>query len=92
MTKPTIELEIGVHGVETAIEIADTAVASAVLAMAQAGKDLYFPVEGGNIFIPFHAITTIAVTRGTEEVEAPEDALCVTPETETPAPDPIPGN
>lgn len=91
MTKPTIELEITVNGVDTTIEIDDTAVASAVLAQAQAGKDLYFPVEGGSLLIPFHAVTLIAITRGTEEVEAPEDALCVTPEEEV-TPEPDPGN
>lgn len=86
MTKQIISLEISVHG-QMVFEISDAdfpGVASAVLAAAQAGKDLYFPVSGEDIpegatqFIPYHAIQGIAVTRTSTEVEAPADALCQT--------------
>lgn len=79
MTKPTIELEIMVHGLDTAIEITDSDIAGGVLAAAQAGKNLYFPTDGGATFIPFHAISIIAVNRSTETVEDPVDELCTTP-------------
>lgn len=84
MTKQIISLDIyTIDGTDGTISDADyPGVASAVLAAAQAGKDLYFPISSGGVegmaFIPFHALLRISVTRTSTEVEAPADALCQT--------------
>lgn len=72
-------LNITVHGVDTAITVADTAtsgVASAVLETIEQGGDVTIPQENSEIFVPYHAIVKVEVTSATSEVTK-EDATCV---------------
>lgn len=72
-------LEITVHGVDTAITVADTAtsgVASAILETIEQGGDVMIPQSESEIFVPYHAIVKVEVTSTTSEVTK-EDATCV---------------
>ena len=79
MTKPLISVSITLLSGDNAITAADTAtsgVGSAVYAALLAGQDLHFN-NGTEYIIPFHSVAMATVTRTTQTVEKPADALCV---------------
>lgn len=64
-TKTLKTINITLHGVDTPVEVADTAdapVASRALAEFEAFKTMHVPTQTGMTLIPFHAVISIAVT------------------------------
>ena len=77
-TKPTLELELYIHGQESTVGVLDgDGVAMATLAALQARKDLHFTSDGVEYFIPFHAVVMAQIERSAKSVEPVVDDLCV---------------
>ena len=78
MTKPTVELELYIHGQENTVGVVDgNGVGAATLAALQARKDLHFTSESIEYFIPFHAVVMAQISRSATTVEPVVDDLCV---------------
>ena len=87
MTKKRLTVAFNLHGVDTPVQVADTADSNAGSAALEQFKNyktvvIHQDSPAGDVYIPFHAVVSVAVSIQTVTEDDPTDDNCVTADDE----------
>ena len=72
-------IQVKVHGIENAIEVADTVSApsaTAALAEFESGRKMHLVTDDGTTIVPYHAVEAVFVTSAESDSITKSDPYC----------------